>query len=346
MERTADQNRLSGTTLLEILIVVTLFAVIVLGSLFVVDSGRNLSSKTLQMTATEDLAQQMLYRLERELANASGAEPQAVLTAGLVPGMTGTLVVDSTVGFPPTGFLVVRRGTPGEERIAYADLDPDRVTFMSLQRAQQCTVEGTHLFQSEVLWSGLAEPLANQTNPSASDYDGIALEATGQVFFRGDGHGFSYRVPVDPTGGTSYVNGNDLFWGAETPGSGPTLDGWLAIYYAPRTTFDEAETGEDLNGDNDSVDVYDVGQLRRVSWNVSDPADRMDIGFGPMAILQERCDWGGDLDADGFDDPMFLWNKDTNELHVRLFVLGRSVKNLPIVRKVESVMFLRNEPEL
>ncbi len=332
--------------MLEVLIVVTLFAVVVLGSLFVVDSGRNLSTKTMQMTTTEDLAQQMLYRLERELANASGWEPQAIVTSALQPGMHGTLVVDSTVGFPPGGLLVLGRGTPDEERIAYADLDPDRVTFLTLRRAQQCTPEGTHAVQSELLWAGLAEPLANQVNPVPGDYDGIALESAGQVFFRGDGTGFSYRIPVDPSGGRSYVNGNDLFWGSETPGSGATLDGWMAVYFAPRSTFDEAATGEDLNRDRDSVDVFDVGQLRQVSWDVSTPSDRMDVGLCPMMILQERCAWGGDLDADGFADPMFLWNKDTNELHVRLFVLGRSAKDLPIVRQVESVMFLRNEPEL
>lgn len=345
MRRNEPRTR-AGTSLLEILIVVSLVASIVLGSMFVVDSGRNLSSKTMQMTATEDLAQQMLYRLERELANASGWEAKAVLSGVLAAGESRTLVVDSTIGFPPGGTLVVGRGTPREERIEYADLDPDRVTFLVLGRGQQCTAAGTHAVQTEVLWSGLSEPLANQANPSPADWDGVALEDLGPVFYRGDGSGFSYRVPVDPSGGTGYVNGNDLFWGAETPAAGPTLDGWMALYFEPRTSFDEAETGEDLNRDGDSSDVYDVGQIRRLAWSVSQPGDRSDVGLGPSTILQERCAWGSDLDADGFSDPLFLWDEVTNLLHVRLFVLGSANKDLPIVRKVESVMFLRNEPEL
>ena len=54
----------------------------------------------------------------------------------------------------------------------------------------------------------------------------------------------------------------------------------------------------------------------------------------------------GDTDADGFADPIFLWDGETNLLHVRLFLLGSSSQNMPVVRKVESVMFFRNEPEL
>ena len=90
-----------------------------------------------------------------------------------------------------------------------------------------------------------------------------------------------------------------------------------------------------------------MGQIRRLSWDATDPTGQVDdVGLGPTVLLQEQCNWGGDLDGDGFDDPIFLWDKDTNQLHVRLFVLGWAMKQMPIVREVDSVMFLRNEPEL
>ena len=99
----------------------------------------------------------------------------------------------------------------------------------------------------------------------------------------------------------------------------------------------------DVNQDGDRVDVFDVGQLRRVNWDVTNPNLNDDVGLGPSAVLQERCNWGGDLDSDGSDDPLFLWNPDTNELHVRIFILGLTKSGLPIVRRVESVLYLRNE---
>ena len=111
-------------------------------------------------------------------------------------------------------------------------------------------------------------------------------------------------------------------------------------------TYDESQTGDDVNKDGDRVDVFDVGQIRRLTWDTADPTRVENLGLGPTNVIQERCHWGADLDADGFADPLFLWNHETNLLHVRLFILGRANQDVPVVREVESVMFLRNEPEL
>jgi hypothetical protein len=196
-----------------------------------------------------------------------------------------------------------------------------------------------------VIWAGLAEPIATQQNPNPGDFDGMALEAEGPLFFQGDGTGFSYRIPVDPTGGNNVLNGDDLNWGAIVPGVGPTLEGCMALYYLPSDTFDESVERYDVNGDGDQLDVFDIGQIRRASWDRTDPTRVEDIGMGPTAVLQERCNWGGDLDNDQFDDPIFLWDPATNQLHIRLFIVSTS-RELPIVRGVESITFLRNEPEL
>jgi len=333
--------------LIETMIGVTLFAVVLLSSMAMVESGRRFSSSTLQITTVEDLAQQMLFRLEHELAPASGAEPIFTLAAPLGAGDLSGLSVSSTLGFPPRGILLLERGTEREERLAYGSI-LGLTEFGELTRGLACTPDGDHAATSSVehLWAGLATPLENQVDPSPSEYDGIALEAGRQLFFRGDGTGFSFRVPVDPSGGNEPIEGDDLIWGADVPGVGPTRNGWMALVFEPKDVFVEAQYGDDLNKDGDTLDTFDVGQLRRLTWVSDDPTRMVELGLGPSQVLQERCNAGGDLDGDGFADPIFLWNPDERLLHVRLYLLGSSRADMPVVRKVESVVFLRNEPEL
>ena len=68
-----------------------------------------------------------------------------------------------------------------------------------------------------------------------------------------------------------------------------------------------------------------------------------DLGLGPTVVIQERCNRGSDLDADGFEDPIFVWDRGTRQVHVRLFVIGLALLDQPIVRRVQSTVFLRNE---
>lgn len=337
----------AGALLLETLVAVSLFAIVLLSSMAMVESGRRFSGSTMQITTVEDLAQQMLFRMERELASATGAAPKFSLPLAFTAGETTSLTVSSTLGFPPRGTLLLDRGTAREERVDYTGIGGASL-FQGLTRGTHCTSALEHPGNdgSDHLWCGLAEPLADQNAPAASEYDGIALEQGQPVFFRGDGTGFSYRVPVDPSGGNNPLNGHDLFFGAELQGVGPSTDGWMAIVFEAAGTYEEAPTGDDVNHDGDTLDVFDVGQLRRLSWDTSDPTRVDELGLGPTSVLQERCNHGGDLDGDGFDDPLFLWDAATNLLHVRLFLLGAARNDMPVVRKVESVMFLRNEPEL
>lgn len=334
-----------GTAMIEIMIAATLFTVVLLSSMAMVESGRRFSDSTLQITTTEDLAQQMLFRMEHELANATGAEPETKLEAALGAGDSMTLTVTSTDGFPPSGTLILERGTAREERLAYRALGTDHVTFLGLTRGDGCTLAFDHADASELMWAGLAEPLEDQTSPSADAFDGRALENGRPVFFRGAGVGFSYRVPVDPTGGNDPLDGDELTWGAVVPVSGVTRFGWMAHCFVPKDTYEEARFQEDVNRDGDRTDVFEVGQIRRYAWDTNDPSRVEDLGLGPSNVLQERCAYGSDLDGDGFEDPIFLWDSHTNLLHVRLFLLGRTNEDQPIVRTVESVMYLRNEPE-
>jgi hypothetical protein len=335
-----------GAMLLETLVALTLFCVVILSSMAMVESGRRFSGSTLSITTVEDMAQQMLFRMERELASATGATPRFSLPATLTSGEVAGVAVSSNLGFPPRGTLVLERGTAREERLEYTGLEGVN-RFVGLTRGVRCTKAEEHpgAEGTDHLWAGLAEPLDDQDAPPASAYDGIALEQGREVFFRGDGTGFSYRMPVDPSGGNNPLDGHDLFFGAEL-GAGPTTSGWMALVFEPSDTYEEAPTGDDLNADGDTLDVFDVGQLRRLAWDTSDPTIVEELGLGPTAVLQERCNQGGDMDGDGFADPIFLWDAETNLLHVRLFLLGAAREDMPVVRKVESVMFLRNEPEL
>jgi len=355
--RPGSRHRRGGYTLIEVLICSALFSVIFLSLITLIKRDRTLSRSMLYLSHVELMSQDMLFDLESELANAFGANPVAVTTVDLTPAATD-LKVGLTLGFPPQGRLLIDRDKPNKEVLAYSGLDETQEYFLGLEHGQQCTTPTDHPALTEVLWAGLAEPLDQQDPPPAPEnYDGVALEDYGQVYFRGDGTGFSYRVPVDPAGGLSYLDGDDIVWGASVPGAPPAeaTNGWSAIYFEPRLTFEEAPYACDVNLDGDTVDVYDVGQLRKVTWSVADPSLKPQVrGLGPTAILQERCNHGGDLDHDGFDDPLFLWNSrhvddaeemevGLNTLHVRLFLIGLSDAEAPVTRMVESVIFLRNE---
>jgi len=335
----------SGFTLVEVIVAGSILAGCLYAILGMAFRENQSGQSTLSIGSAETKAQEMLYSLERELVHARGASPAAVLTQALGAGELSSITVDSTLGFPDKGLLLIDRGGGSVERVRYAGLDLLHEHFTGLARGEQCTAPHGHSQGADVLWGGLAEPILLQTNPAANLWDGRAKESTGPVYFRGDGSGFSYRVPTDPAGGTDYLDGGDVQWGASVDGT-PSLTGWAALWFEPKTVYDEAASKHDLNGDGDVTDVFDVGQVRRRAWDTDAPnAAVRELGLGPSVVIQERCNWGGDLDHDGFDDPIFLWDSETRRLHVRLHVLGTTSANTPITRTVESTIFLRNEPE-
>jgi hypothetical protein len=333
----------AGLTLTEIAIVTAVMVVVLFAGIAVVLRDTRLSNTTIAIGTAETHAQRMIRTLVTQLSPARGEIPQALLTVDLSAADVGGATVDTTAGFPDRGILLVDRGTGGVERIEYGALDSGSTSFTTLTRGSQCTTGVGHAAGAPVLWSGLAQVVDLAGTPPASAYDGRTTEPEGLAHFIGDGTGFSFRVPTDPAGGDDVLDGGDIRWGAVVNGA-PTLTGWAALVYVPRSSITEADVRTDLNQDGDRTDTFEVGQIRARAWDTADSSVPVtDIGMGPAVILQERCRHGGDLDGDGFSDPIFLWDPAQRRLHVRLYVLGRSGGEVPAVRRVESMIFLRNE---
>lgn len=341
--RKTHSTRRGGFTLLETVVATSILSAVLLTSYALLSRDADVSRSSLGIAIAEARAQSMLHGLERELADARGESPRATLVQTLASGATGAVRVSSTLGFPPSGYLLLSRGTAEVERVRYAEITADE--FRTLERGALGTTAHGHAQNEELLWGGLAEPIELQSTPPATLWDGRARIGGRTVFFRGDGTGFSYRTPTDPSGGNDLLDGDDLRWGSVVRNV-PVATGWTAVEYAPRGEYVEARTGDDLNHDGDTDDVFDVGQLRRRTWNTDAPDQPGDeVGLGPTCVLQERGHPAADLDGDGFEDPLFLWDAARRELSIRLFVLGRSREDAPIVRKVETVVFLRNDPQ-
>lgn len=333
----------TALSLVEVTIGLGILSLVLLAALAGVQNESRGFRSLSRATAWETRTREMLARLENDLTFARGYTPSTVLATALSSGQTGALAIPTTFSFPDRGLLLVDRGTPSEERIRYQTFDPAVGLLMGLARGQQCTPATAHPAGATVAWSGLAEPIEIQINPPAALFDGVASEPTGPLFFRGDGTGFAFQQPTDPAGGTNFLVNGQLQWGATVAGQ-PTLDGCSALYYTPETTVREADLGSDVNGDGDRADIFDLGSIHLRSWNQVDPnVPPTDVGKCPPVVLQERCNWGrADLDADGFADPIFLWNPATRTLHIRLFLLQVVPGEPPVQSRVESLIFLRN----
>lgn len=340
--RPSPRSSSHGFSLVELCVALTVTA-IVLGSIAVSmhSEARGLSERA-ERNAVERSASEMVGRVESELEYAIGVTPRAFLMTDLPPDRTGGVTVDTTLGFPASGVLLLDPGTGAEERIAYERLRPSTNRFEDLARGAQCGNRDLHLKNSLVRWAGMAVPIEDQVNPFPGEYDGVSLAGGRTVFFRGDGTGFSFRTPTDPTGNGDYMQNGAVQWGATVEGQ-DTLDGWSALYYQPVRELREEEAGVDVDRDGDLEDVYDLGRIRMTSWNAfADADERTEVALCGPIVLQRRCDWGGDLDTDQFDDPLFLWEPDTGRLHVNLFLVAGEVGGRIAPRRIETTLYLRN----
>ncbi len=331
-------------TLLELCISLAIFATVMVGAtLHVVEDARAISTMA-RRTHAELRAEVLLDRIAEEIEFARGSTPLAFASIRLGLGETAALEVDTTAGFPDSGTLLIDRGTLFEERIAYAVLADS--SFGALERGLGCTDSADHDEGAPVHWSGTAEELEDQIAPPAALWDGRSQELGGARFYRGDGSGFTFRVPVDPAGGGDFFDAfGQVRWGAEVAGA-PRLTGRSALVFVPVATVSEAARGADLNADGDLDDTFDLGRIELRSWDTADPGGAPDVvGLCPPMILQEQCAWGSDLDGDGFEDPLFLWDPRSGRLRARFFLLTSAQGEITVVRRVEATFFLKNGGE-
>ncbi len=328
-------------TLIELMIALVVLSLVMTSMLGSMQREAAVLSDMTNTTARERGAAEMLGRLESLLEYAAGATPTAFLVNNMAIGETVEISVDSILGFPPFGFLQIEPGTAWEERVEYADMDPATNKFTTLSRGARCFGTSFHGAGLPVLWAGLGLALDNQVAPPADQWDGQLDTDTGPVFFRGDATAFSFRIPTDPGGNGDYFDENGVKWGAAVEGA-DTLEGWAALRFAPAFELREDEEGRDLNGDGDAVDVFDLGRIELVTWNAFAGGENSRVRLCPPIVMQERCNEGGDLDGDGFDDPMFVWFPLEGRLEVRFFLALGHVNGRQLIRRISSTIHLRN----
>ena len=340
-----------GSTLIEVTFSAAILSVLLLALFGVLEREGQLGRSTLAVAIAENRAIELSGRLRRELVGARGKQVRCVLTESLSAGESGAgtgVAVSTTTGFPPSGLLLVDSDTANFERVAYAGLDAGEREFKDLTRGQGGTSASAHsATPSWVWWAGMAIPIEGAPGPN----DGTAIMDGREVHFRGDGVGFSYRVPVDPDGSVGlpdYLDGLDPAWGAITKSGpagalAPNTNGWCVIVYEVRDELTELELDADLNNDGDEADVFEQGRLIKITWDTEDPSVPVHRqALGPACILQERDAPAADLDGDGYEDPLFLWDADTRVLSLRMFILARGLPDRPTTRRIEARIFLRN----
>ena len=330
----------AGITILEVLLASTIMAVVVVSMMASVQQEADDLSSMVDNTYRERSLLSMVQRIENELEFAAATQPQAFLQSPVTPH-GGRMRLDGTLGFPPTGIALINPGGH-QARIGYRSMSHEENELRELNGKLNCEpLPFTHPGMP-VFWAGSAFAIENQTAPLPSQFDGQAMEATGPLFFRGDGTGFSFRVPTDPSGGNDYFDASGVTWGSQVNGT-PTLEGWSAIDFRPEGVVTESALGFDVNLDGDQQDEFELGRMRLLSWNAWQDDDRhTDVGLGPAIVLQERCNHGGDLNGDGFADPIFLWNEAQQSLSLRFTVLLGDINEVPVIRRMQTTLFLRN----
>lgn len=332
----------SGFTLVELAVSMAILAgIMVFMTVHLQQEARGLRQMQ-SMSNHERVVQDLLTKIEARLDFAQGVVPAAALGSALPSGETFVVDVDTTDGFPDVGMLLIDAGAVAEERIEYGDTDPDDDAFLELERGALGGSARSHASGAAVLWAPSATVLEEQAAPAAGTFDGQSRELLADLFYRGDGTGFSYRVPVDPTGGTNYLNATGVRWGAVVGGRS-TEDGRACVYFEPVAVVTEADRNFDFNRDGDLGDTFDVGRIRARAWDAVDgDAAASDLPLCPPIVLQERNAWGSDLDNDGFEDPIFLWTPLSGRLRVRIFAIVGAINQAEVVKRYETVLHLRN----
>ncbi len=336
-----NSNSQAGFTVLELTIASAFMAIIMASMIVGVHSEAEGLSELATASHRKHSAQVVMQRIEEALEFAAGAAPSALLDQNMGAG-DASVRVDSTAGFPPVGTLLFEPGSASEERVSFTGLDTVINTFTGLDRGVQCTSPADHANGVRVFWAGGATVLENQMGPSASQWDGQAQTAEGPLCYRGDGTGFSFRIPTDPAGGTDFFNSTGIRWGSKVGGT-PSANGWSALAYVPTRQVTEADLRTDINGDGDQVDTFNLGRIHLQRWDAFTNNEPMtNVALCPPIVAQELCNFGGDMDGDGFQDPLFLWNPADGSLLIRFTTISGIHRSRAVINRIENTLYLRN----
>lgn len=321
-----------GYTLVELMLSVIAGCALLLGMIASQEASSWELADQADQNAADREVQQLLCSLEQGLLHAQGGTPIATLVEPLARGGGAAMHVDSTFGFPDRGALLLSPGTRSELRVSYTSVDTPHARFEGLR----CESENTQPAGTAVQWAGSATllgPLAGQEWRSTDSY-------SGPVAFQGDGTGFVFRDLVD-TGGSGST-ADRIRWGAMVEGRS-NVDGWSCIEFEPVALIRERDRSSDLNGDGDLDDSFDLGHLQLRHWSSLDPAGGVrGRSLGRPMILQEVDRPGGDMNGDGLEDPIFLWDPSSAWLRVRLHLLDQDENGRDTTRRVETSIHLRN----
>ncbi|MEM9381741.1 MAG: prepilin-type N-terminal cleavage/methylation domain-containing protein [Planctomycetota bacterium] len=341
LDRAAATLR-AGFTLIEMMLALTVVTIILIATAASLQREADSVSDLQRITYAERLVQELFGKIEQRLEFGRGFVPSTTLDASLGSASTGSASLASVAGFPNTGMLVIDPGTALEERVAYDDLDLVGDAVITLQRGQRGTSGYTHPATSIVLWEGIAQPVEDQVAPPPATVSGLTDDLRGNIWYRGDGVGFSYQVPVDPARTGSFVTPTGVRWGARVGGQDVEA-GSAALVYVPVGQVNEGTENFDINSDGDLLDTFDLGRIVERAWdgiNTANGTSRTDL-IAPI-ILQEVDNYGSDLDGDSLEDPMFLWTPESGRLRIRLFALVGDLSGREVVRRFETVLYLRN----
>ena len=332
----------AGFTLIEMIIALGVVSVILAATTLSLQKESESISDMQRLSHSERLIQDLFTKIEQRLDFAQGIEPTSTLDSALSGGATGAIDVTDVFGFPNEGMVVIEPGGANAERVSYAVLSPGSNALETLTRAERGTAGVAHPAGSLISWEGVATPTEDQVAPAAGTFDGQTNDLRGPIFYRGDGVGFCYRKPVDPAGTGSFIGPAGIRWGATISGT-DNEDAVGSIVYEPVAQITELQREFDINQDGDLADTFELGRIRDIAWNAVDPA----LGTSSLAlvtpiILQELDNYGSDLDGDGFLDPMFLWTPESGRLRIRFFALLGDVGGREVVKRFETVLYLRN----
>lgn len=339
---TLRASRNGGFTIIEMVVALAIMSVILVATSATLQREARSIGEMQQLSYSERTVQSLFAKIEQRLDFGQGLDPVTTVANDVGVAETFSVTLQEEFGFPFEGTMILAPGTANEERVEYTGLNAGANELRSLERGAQGTNASSHSSGTTVLWQGYAYAIEEQVAPPAGTFDGQSDDLRGTVFFRGDGTGFPYRRPVDPNGTGTFITEDGVRWGA-TIGGRDSEDGCAALVFRPVAQISEADRGWDLNADGDLVDVFDLGRIADMGWDATDTANgTSSLDLVAPIFLQEVDNYGGDLDGDGFDDPIFLWNANSGRLRIRLFALLGDISGRDIVRRFETVLYMRN----